>query len=583
MERIWELVPHDTELIERLELSAKVSPVVAQLLAARGIIQPDVIRQFLAAPMGDLHDPDRLPNVGKGAKTLYDAITSGRKIVIFGDYDCDGMTGTAILVNGLRLLKADVTYYVPNRLQDGYGLNREAIESLAKRGCQLIVTVDCGVASVDEVDFANELGLDVIITDHHEFKDQLPAANAIVHPRLGDYPFHGLCGAGVAFKLIWSVFRLASGSEKVKPALRNYLVSALGLAAIGTVADMVPLLDENRIIVKHGLTSLHRSQHVGIRALLNVCKLSEKPNLGADDIGFSLGPRLNAAGRLGQAQLGVELLTTDSSERAEALAEYINNLNASRDSLERSVNLAAVKQIKEKFNADRDAGFVLDGTGWHAGVIGIVAGRIAEKHHKPTVIISWDKLGHRAGLGSARSAGGLQLHKAFEACSQHLLSHGGHAAAAGLKIDRDQIDLFREEFLEYCSSEMTAKDVLPKIRIDAEVLLPQLTLQTMDQILKIAPFGQSNPRPRFCAMEVKLSGPPKKMGGGDRHLSLAVKQNGKTLRAVAFGKGEWCDDLSAESKPIDIVFQPVINDFRGIKKVELHLLDWRTSKTSEAN
>ena len=581
MDRIWQITPHDPDLVDRLEKSAGVSPVIAQLLAARGITDPVRIQKFLTASMGDLHDPGLLPNMSEGAEAVFDAVRQKKKIVVFGDYDCDGMSGTAILVNGLRLIGADIGYFIPNRLEDGYGLNDEAIQSLKKRGTDLIITVDCGVASLSEVDLANSLGMSVVITDHHEMKDSLPDAAAVIHPRAkqNSYPFDGLCGAGVALKLIWSIFRLASGSEKVEPKLRDFLVEALGLASIGTVADVVPLLDENRIIVKHGLRSLQKSNRVGVQSLLRVTKLTEKAALGADDIGFSMGPRLNAAGRLGQAQLGVELLTTESAERAESLAEYIDGLNSSRDSLERSVYLAANKQIKETFDAENDAAFVLDGTGWHAGVIGIVAGRIAEKYHRPTVIISWDQLGLKPGMGSARSAGNIRLNLAFEHCTDHLLSHGGHAAAAGLKIEKDNIDAFRSAFLEYCATEQTAEDLKPLIRIDAEVLLSQLTLATMNQLDQMAPFGQANPRPRFCATGLQLSGPPKTMGGGDRHLTFGVSQYGKSYRVVAFGKGEMKADLESTAGDIDLVFQPVINEFRGYKKVELHMVDWRPSKS----
>ncbi|MEC9094042.1 MAG: single-stranded-DNA-specific exonuclease RecJ [Planctomycetota bacterium] len=580
MERIWQVIPHDADLVQRLENSAKVSPVVAQLLAARGITHADEIQKFLSAPMQDLHDPGLLPNMEAGARVLFESAKSKKKIRIYGDYDCDGMSGTAILVNGLRLIGADVSYFIPNRLEDGYGLNQEAIETLKSRGTDLIVTVDCGVASLDEIQFANDLGLKVIVTDHHEMQADLPAAEAVIHPKLpiGNYPFDGICGAGVAFKLIWAVFRLASGSDKVQPEFRDFLVEALGLASIGTVADVVPLLDENRIIVKHGLKSLQKSNRTGIKSLLKVCKLTDKASLGADDIGFAMGPRLNAAGRLGQAQLGVELLTTDSVERAESLAEYIDGLNASRVSLERSVYLAATKQIKENFDPENDPAMVLDGIGWHAGVIGIIAGRIAEKYHRPTVIISWDKLGMKPGVGSARSAGTLSLNKAFESCGQHLISYGGHAAAAGLKIEHQKIDAFRSEFLEYCSMEMTAADRNPLIRIDAEVLLPHLTLSTMESLGQMAPFGHSNPRPRFCATHLAITGDPKTMGGGDRHLTFNVCQNDKSFRVVAFGQGEMRAEIASLQGEIDLVFHPVVNEFRGLKRIELHLIDWRPSK-----
>ena len=254
MERQWQINPHDAELIEQLESTARVSPIIAQLLASRGIVKPEAIHKFLTSSMGDLHDPELLPNIDAAAQVIFDFAKAKKKIFIFGDYDCDGMSGTAILVKGLKLLQAEVSYFIPNRLEDGYGLSTNAIQDLAKRDCELIVTVDCGVANIEEVDLANKLGMSVVITDHHEMRDRLPNAAAVVHPSITDslYPFHGLCGAGVAFKLIWAIFRRESGGKKVLPHLREFLVEALGLASIGTVADVVPLTDENRIIVRHG-------------------------------------------------------------------------------------------------------------------------------------------------------------------------------------------------------------------------------------------------------------------------------------------------------------------------------------------
>lgn len=575
----WQVIPHDADLIERIGKSANVSPVIAQILAARGILDPDLTREFLDAPMSGLHDPDLLPDVQNAAEIVHEAAKSGKKITIFGDYDCDGMSGTAILYSGLKMLGANVNYTIPNRLEDGYGLNFDAIDLLAQRGTDLVVTVDCGVANLEEIEHARKQGLKVVVTDHHQAKDQLPPADAVVHPAIqgSQYPFAGICGAGVAFKLMWAILRIESGSRKVGDQHREFLLQALSLATIGTVADVVPLLDENRVIVRHGLKSLLKSKRAGVRALLRVAKADEKPQLDADDIGFAIGPRLNAAGRLGQAQLGVELLTTDCHDRAASLAEYIDGLNASRDTIERSVYLAATRQIRESFDQENDPAFVLDGTGWHAGVIGIVAGRIADRFHRPTVIITWDKLGMKPGMGSARSAGSIRLNEAFAACEEHLISHGGHAAAAGLKISKENLARFREDFVEYCSTEQTHEDMVKTIRIDAEVLLHQIDLHMMNQLDQMAPFGQGNPRPRFCASLLQIVGEPKTMGGGDRHLNFQVAQNGKTMRVIAFGKGEIRDELATVGGEIDLVFEPVVNEFRGYRKVELRMIDWRPS------
>jgi single-stranded-DNA-specific exonuclease len=576
----WRFQPHDADRIARLEQTACVSPIVAQLLISRGVYEAEAARTFLDAKLTGLRDPDLLPGAAAAADRVYSAVRDRRKIVVYGDYDADGITGAAILYSCLRLLGAEVSYYVPNRLEEGYGLNGEALRSLKERGASLIISVDCGIASVHEAVVAREIGLELIVTDHHEFAAQLPEAAVIVHPRLPghSYPFGGLCGAGVALKLAWAICQRASEAKKVSEPLRNFLLSAVGLAAIGTVADIVPLLDENRILVRHGLNSLKHMPSLGLAALMQVVKIHDKPCLGSEDLAFCLAPRLNAAGRFGQAQLAIELLTTDSRERALQLAEYINELNGSRDSLERSIQLAAAKQLKEQFDADGDSALVLAGRGWHAGVVGLVAGKLAEKYHRPVVVIALDQLGVKPGIGSARSPNGLNLHAALSACSEHLVGFGGHACAAGLKIEESRIDAFRAAFCEHAASEASGAAKVGEIRVDAEGPFCQLTLETVRQIESLAPFGCGNPRPVLCATGVRLAEPPKKIGTSERHLSLRLKQQGTGIRCVAFGFAEAAEELAAASAPLDVAYKPVINDYKGRQSVEIHLIDWRVSE-----
>jgi single-stranded-DNA-specific exonuclease len=551
--------------------------VVAQLLVCRGITSAEDAKSFLDAKLTTLRDPELLPGVSEAADRIHAAAQTDRRITIYGDYDADGMTATAVLYNCLKLLGANVNYYVPNRLDEGYGLNDEALRKLADRGTSMVISVDCGIASVGPAAVARDLGLELIVTDHHRMSEQLPDAAAIVHPRLPGhfYPFAGLCGAGVAFKLAWAICQRASDAQKVSPVMREYLMAAMGLVALGTVADVVPLVDENRILVRHGLGSLKHRPTAGVAALMKVTELDQKPAVASEDVAFTLAPRLNAAGRLGQAQLGVELLTTESPERATALAEYIHQLNSSRDSLERSIYLAANKQVKEQFDPEGDAALVLGGVGWHPGVIGIVAGRLAEKYHRPVVVVGFDQAGVKPGSGSARSAGGLDLHRALTKCGEHLISHGGHAAAAGLRIDEAHLDAFRAAFCEVAESELKQADRVAEIAIDAEAPLSQLTLGTVQQIEQLAPFGEGNPRPILAASGVRLADPPRRMGGGERHLSVRLDHHGVKLRSVAFGQGDWAEPLAATEGPIDVAYRPVINEFRGRRSVELHLVDWR--------
>ncbi len=583
MSKRWRIHPHDPARIATLQRAADIPAVVAELLICRGVCDPVAARDFLDPKLSALRDPELLPGCRLAAERLHAAAANRRRIVVYGDYDVDGMTGTAILWLCLKLLGAEVRYYIPNRIDEGYGLNSEAVRALAAEKAELLVTVDCGIGSVAEAAVARELGLELIVTDHHEPGPRLPDAAAIVHPRLpgGNYPFGELSGSGVAMKLAWAICQQASGAKRVGPAMKDFLVQAVGLAALGTVADVVPLVDENRVLVRHGLESLANAPTLGLSALMQVANIiprrraDGRTRLDAEDLGFQIAPRLNAAGRLGQPQLAVELLTTDRPDRAQELAQYIDNLNASRQTLERSIHLAAAKQAKESFDPVDDAALVLADRGWHPGVIGIVAGRLADRFHRPVVMISWDKAGLRPGIGSARSVPGFDLHAALAECDEFLLAHGGHAAAAGLKIEEHQIEGFRGAFCEVAASQISQAQRIAELFVDVEAPFCAFTLQTVQQVEQLAPFGQGNSRPLLCTTGVELVEPPKPLGTSGHHLAMRLRQHDVTLRAVAFGGGDWAGELAALNGPLDVAFRPVINSFRGRQSVELHLVDWR--------
>jgi single-stranded-DNA-specific exonuclease len=583
MSKRWRIHPHDSACIAALQRAAGIPAVVAQLLVCRGVTDAAVARDFLDPKLSALRDPALLPGCSEAARRIHAAVAAGRRILVYGDYDVDGMTGTAILWLCLKLLGADVGYYVPHRIDEGYGLNAEAIRTLAADKNQLLVTVDCGIGSVDEAELAHELAIELIVTDHHEPGPRLPRAAAIVHPRLpgGDYPFGGLSGSGVAMKLAWALCQQAAGTKRVAPRMKDFLVQAVGLAALGTVADVVPLVDENRVLVRHGLESLANAPTLGLATLMEIAKVTPrrchdgKTRLSSEDLGFQIAPRLNAAGRLGQPELAVELLVTDRPDRAKELAEYINGLNTTRQTIERSIQLAASKQVKERFDPAGDAALVLADHGWHPGVIGIVAGRLADRFHRPVVMISWDKAGLRAGIGSARSVPGFNLHEALAECGEFLLTHGGHAAAAGLKIEERQLDGFRGAFCEVAATRIAGDEREAELFVDVEAPLSAFTLETTQQLERLGPFGHGNTRPLLCTTGVTLNGPPKPLGGSGSHLAMMLSQHGVTLRAVAFGGGEWINDLIGIDGPLDVAFRPVINDFRGRRSVELHLVDWR--------
>jgi single-stranded-DNA-specific exonuclease len=551
--------------------------IVAQLLACRGIDDPAVAQTFLQSKLADLRPPDDLPGCAAAADCILAAVASGRRIAVYGDYDVDGVAATSILLLCLRLLGADVTSYVPHRIEEGYGLNEEAVRQLAADGTRLIVTVDCGVTALAEADVAAHLGVELVISDHHRPGTALPKAAAIVHPGLPNqnYPFAGLSGAGVAFKLAWALCQRACRAPRVSEPMRHFLLQATALAALGTVADVVPLLDENRILVRHGLRSLQQVPTPGLQALLRVAGLERKAELSSEDVAFALAPRLNAAGRLGQAQLAIELLTTQSNDRAAALADYINELNASRQSLERSIYLRAHKQALDEFDPDNDAALVLADRGWHPGVIGIVAGRVVDKFNRPVVLVSLDELGAKPGIGSARSVPGFDLHEALVACAEHLLSFGGHRAAAGLKIEEQKLAGFREQFCQHAAAKLVDSDRIADLWIDAEAPLSAFNVDTVRHLEMLAPFGCGNTRPLVCATGVRLAEPPRRIGGGGRHLAMKIVQHGVTLRAVAFGGGDWEPELAALDRSFSIAFHPTINVYGGTRRVELQIADWR--------
>ena len=576
MPKRWQIRPHDTAAVAALEQRAGVSSIVAALLASRGVKEPAAVKTFLAGTLADLRYPETLPGVPEAADRILAAVRGRKKIVIYGDYDADGMTSTAILTGCLEALDAEPRWYVPNRFEEGYGLNSEALERLAAEGADLVVTVDCGIASVAEAARARELGLELIVTDHHSFGTELPAA-VLVHPRLPGthYPFGDLCGAGVAFKLAWAIATRATGAKQVTPRLREMLLRGIGLAALGTVADVVPLLDENRIIVRHGLECLRQRGGPGLAKLLELAGLQEKSTLDAEDVAFRLAPRLNAAGRFGEAAKGIELLTIADAERAESLASYVHELNARRETEERSILLAATKQALERFDQEHDAALVLADRGWNAGIVGIVAGRLADRFHRPVAIIAQGAHQGLVASGSLRSVPGFDVHEPLVACRELLVTCGGHAAAAGLRIDDTQIDAFRTAFVAEVTARMPDTLRRAQLTIDGETTLAGISLHAVEQIERLAPFGQGNRRPVLCASSVTLAEAPRTIGGGGRHLSLQVMQHGAKVRGVAFGGAEWLPHLPAPGQPFHIAFKPKINEFRGRRTAEMEVIDWR--------
>ncbi len=563
---------------ERQQLAEKLSipEIIIQLLYNRGITDPKEVQKFLQPSLSDLVEPARLIGVEKAVKRIRKAIAGDERIMIYGDYDVDGITGVSILWHCLKLAGKEVEYYVPHRIDEGYGLNEEAIKQLASEGVDVMITVDCGISAVHEAQVAKECGIDLIITDHHQMADQLPEAFAIVHPGLEgqDYPNQNLCGAAVAFKLAWAIAQEFSGHQKVSPEFRQFLVNATSLVALGTIADVVPLIGENRVLTRFGLSGLAHSENVGVAALVQACGLDGE-KIDSTDIGFKLAPRLNAAGRMGHARLAIDLFTKSNPLKAREIATYLESQNKLRQKVEKDITNQAVEQFKSLgMDNGEHYGLVLAGENWHGGVIGIVASRIVDKYHCPTFVISIED---GVAKGSGRSIPGFNLYQALQHCSEHLIEFGGHHMAAGIKIDVSKIDAFRATFNEYVKDSILEEKLVRTIHIDAEATIRQLDIKMVEMIDRLAPFGQGNPHVLLVAKDLKLASPPKTMGKKGDHLQMMVASKsdenpqlgpGRMIRAVGFGKAKWEKKL-VDAESFDLVFEPKINRFNGNTSVEI--------------
>ena len=608
----WNLAPADAsakELAERL----KTSPLLAQVLLNRGVRDPQDCHDFLRPSLKCLHDPFAIPNLRKAADRIAQAIRDKQKIVIYGDYDVDGITATAILWHAIRTLGGTCDFYIPHRIEEGYGLNAEALRQICDAGAQLIITVDCGITAVEQAKVARERGVDLIITDHHEWhggeqgqrdkgtKGQsegdplapsvppslcpsvpsppcpsvplIPHCFALVHPRLpGDgppYPNPCLCGAGVAFKLAWGIGLAVSGAARVHDDFRNFLVEATALAALGTIADVVPLVGENRVLAHFGLSGLKSSKLVGIQALIASAGLTGQ-KLDSFHVGFLLAPRLNACGRMGHARLAVEMLTTSDPAKANEIASFLETQNRQRQSIEKKILDQALAQITDGgWDADGKCAIVLGDETWHPGVIGIVASRIVDRFHRPTIMVALNN-GH--GQGSGRSIAGFHLARALEACAEHLDAFGGHEMAAGLKVQSSKFEDFRHSFCEHAGRLVRADMLVPELFLDALAEVGQMSPALVQDLARLGPFGHGNRKPLLCFKGLEVSAPPRRVGRAGDHLQLHVRQGDHFIKCIAFGYGNLYDHLKIGTK-LDLAVEPTINEYNGNVSVELEVKD----------
>jgi single-stranded-DNA-specific exonuclease len=564
----WEIASGNPRVEEKLAAALQIRPLAARLLVNRGITSIEAARDFLTPSLQRLHDPFLMRGMAEAVNRLTHSLQSQETIGIYGDYDVDGITATAVLSWFFRDIGVLVPYYLPHRMREGYGLNAEAVRKLADEGIRVLITVDCGITGHEEVSLARRLGMDVIVTDHHQVPPILPEAVAVLNPHQAEcgYPAKELAGVGVAFKLIMALrgrLRQEARWAGKTPNLRRHL----DLVALGTIADVAPLQGENRIFVKHGLQELTRSQKLGVQTLKRVTRLAEQ-DIGPREVGFTLAPRLNAAGRLAAAQAGVELLLAEEMEQAEKLALYLDTVNRERQEVQARIYAEAKAAIEADGGVDNRWAIVLASEHWHPGVVGIVASRLVEEYGRPTVLIG---LEGDNGKGSGRSIAAFHLYNALVACQEVLVGFGGHEHAAGIRIHRQQVPHFEEALNRVASDQLTMVDCTPLLAIDAEIRLQEIDDTLLQFIEQLEPFGEANPPPVLLARGVEVAGTPTLVGREQQHLRLTCRQGGMTLRGIGFAMGSRLTE--ANTGLLDIVFSPQRHVWNGREEHQLVLRD----------
>jgi single-stranded-DNA-specific exonuclease len=568
-DKIWLITPPDPRA-EQLAKSLKVSPLLAQLLINRGVGDPQLGSAFLRPKLADLISPELLPGVKQASQRIKEAVVNKQKITLYGDYDVDGITGVAILWQILMLLGANVDYYIPHRIDEGYGLNSDAVESIAKSGTNLLITIDCGITAQAAAELAGKLGLDLIICDHHCFADGLPHAHTIVHPALDkSYPNPDSSGSLVAFKLGWAVADLFKTGAKISPQIRDFMLNATSLAAMGTIADVMELRGENRTLTSYGLSLLSDPRLPGLAALIESADLADK-SLDSYHIGFRLAPMLNVAGRLGHARLAVELLTSTSPSHAAQIADYLKGQNAQRQRFERKIFNHACQLIAKLGldNPERKT-IVLSDSSWHSGVVGIVAARLVDKFFRPAIMINSSL---SPAQGSARSIPGFDILAGISACSKHLVTFGGHKLAAGVTIQPENIQKFADALENYAQDHLPEECCTPKLTIDALVSLSEFNYESVSELQLLGPFGQGNPEPLFATKAVRLCSPPRRVGTNADHLQLAVTDYTNSIRCIGFRFGHLEKKL-LEQDIFNIAYHASIDSFNGNSSIQLVIED----------
>lgn len=570
MQKDWNFSQVDSELRAKLGSELGILPVTAQLLINRGLVDRDKALSFLSPKLEELHDPFLMKDMDKAVERLSSAIINGETIAVYGDYDVDGTTSTALLCLFLEEVgTAHIIPYIPDRMSEGYGLNRNAMKTLATQGVNLIITVDCGSSNGEEVAYAGELGMDVIVTDHHEVgtDNNAPSPSAFLNPRQEgcEYPFKGLAGVGVAFKLVMALrAHLRDNGHFIDdvPNIKKYL----DIVAIGTVADMVPLVDENRVLASFGLKVLSATTRAGLKALMEiVLQGGWRSGVTSDNIAFQIAPRINAAGRVERADTALRLITTNDEKEARELALRLDMENSSRQVIERRILDEALAMVEDDLTDGVYAkrAIALSSTEWHSGVIGIVASRLVERYARPALLVAIDSDG--VGKGSARSVRGVNILKGIGAASEYLVRFGGHKAAAGLTVDEGNVEAFKSAYLEYMEDNVSDADLIPKIDIDCEVSFDELDMELIKELERLAPFGVGNPKPTLSVNDADIMSTKVV---AKKHLRVVLGKGAEVKDAIAFGKGHM-HPLSG--KGFAVAFSPYLDRWKGREKVGIRV------------
>ena len=568
MKKVWKIACPNPHLSKSLSQALKTLPLFAQVLINRGFKDEEKARLFLRAKLSQMHSPYLLRDMERAITLIEKTVSKKGPILIYGDYDVDGVTATALLYQALGVVGAEVSFYIPHRLEEGYGLNEAAIKEAVDSGIKLIITCDCGTNDWSVLNFAKSLDVDIIITDHHAPHIEPFPEFPLINPKRKDsnYPYLDLAGVGVAFKLVQALLERFDFSERVR-----WEIEHLDLVALGTIADAVPFTGENRIIVKHGLKRLARSTNPGIQALKEVAGLKSDVFLDLDSrkVGFILAPRINAAGRLENGALGVKLLTARSSLEAASLAKTMDELNRKRQNIQELIFKEALDKINREIDLEKEKVILLSSEKWHLGVIGIVASRLVDRFSRPVVLLSLNKVIR----GSARSVEGFPLHEVLAECQEHLINFGGHKYAAGLTISHDQIPLFHRRLKELGEKLIPQESFAGQMEVDGEVSLEQITPLLLNHLQYLAPFGPGNPPPTFLSRMLQLENFPRIVG--KRHLKFMVREKNHLREVIGFGFGERLPQLLPIDRKVNIVYSPEINQWQGEAFIQLNLKDMK--------